>query len=103
MSLYGGVLWDITCNQIKSLEVAFNNILRRIWKLPRNCHTRILHKVAHLVSVFNRLISLSDSFSSKTCQSESRLLSGTFHTCASTPVGHNRSSGHNYRKLYFDL
>ena len=27
LSLYGGVLWDITCNQIKSLEVAFNNIL----------------------------------------------------------------------------
>ena len=30
LSLYGGVLWDITCNQIKSLEVAFNNILRHI-------------------------------------------------------------------------
>ena len=28
LSLYGGVLWDISCNQIKSLEVAFNNILR---------------------------------------------------------------------------
>ena len=27
-SLYGDALWDITCRQLSSLEVAFNNILR---------------------------------------------------------------------------
>ena len=33
-------------------KVAFNNILRRLWRLPRNCHTRILHKIAHLSGGF---------------------------------------------------
>ena len=41
LSLYGGAL--ITCRQLTSLEVAFNNILRQIWRLPINCHTCILH------------------------------------------------------------
>ena len=36
LSFYGGVLWDIICNQIKSLEVTFNNILRRIWMSDRS-------------------------------------------------------------------
>ena len=104
LSLYGGVLWDISCNQIKSLEVAFNNILRRIWKLPRNCHTRILHKVARLDSVFNRLVSWSNRFSIKICQSKSALLRSTFSrflTCTITPVGHNHYVGQKYQKIYF--
>ena len=63
-----------TCNQLKSLEVAFNNILRRIWKLPRNSHTSILHKVAQLDSIYNRVIKLSDCFSRKMCGSKSSLL-----------------------------
>ena len=50
LSLYGAALWNITCKQLNSLEVAFNNILRRIWRLPRRCHTRILHKVSHMES-----------------------------------------------------
>ena len=28
LSLYGGALWNITCRQLTSLKVAFNNILR---------------------------------------------------------------------------
>ena len=50
LSLYGGALWNITCRQLTSLEVAFNNNLRWIWKLPRNRHTQILHKIARFDS-----------------------------------------------------
>ena len=35
-SFYGGILWDIICNQIKSLEITFNNILRHIWMSDRS-------------------------------------------------------------------
>ena len=105
LSLYGGALWDITCRQLTSLEVAFNNILRQIWRLPRNCHTRILHKIAHLDSVFNRLIRLSDRFSRKTCESNSYLLCDSFtlfNTSVFTPVGSNRYCAHKYLKLHFE-
>ena len=105
LSLYGGALWDITCIQLKSLEVAFNNILRRIWRLPRNCHTRILHKVAHLDSIFNRLTRLSDRFYRNICKSKSYLLRNsftTFYTRAFTPIGSNHYSAHKYQKKYFE-
>ena len=93
------------CNQLKSLEIAFNNILRRIWKLPRNSHTGILHKVAHLDSIYNRLILLSDCFARKMCESKSSLLHNTFnlfYTSAFTPVGNNHFNSHKYRKIYFE-
>ena len=83
----------------------FNNILRRIWRVPRNCHTRILHKIAHLDSVLNRLIRLSDRFSRKTCESNSYLLHDSFtlfNTNVFTPVGSNRYCAHKYVKLYIE-
>lgn len=79
LSLYGGILWNAACNQLKSLEIAFNNILRRIWKLPRNSHASILHKVAQLDSMYNRLIRLSDRFSQKMHESKWSLLYNTFN------------------------
>ena len=32
--------------EIRSLETAYNNLIRKIWNLPRRCHTAILHHVA---------------------------------------------------------
>ena len=98
--LYGGILWDLTCNQKNSLKVAFNNILRRIWKLPRNCHTRILHKVAYLDSVLK--VDLIVFQIRLAMQSKTALLSSTFTqflTCTITPVGHNHYIGHNYQRV----
>ncbi len=45
LSLYGCVLWRLVLWRLdnKKICAAFNNILRR---LPRQCHTRILHCVA---------------------------------------------------------
>ena len=53
LSLYGAALWKSSNPQLKSLEVAFNNILRKIWSLPRYCHTAILHCVARLPSTLS--------------------------------------------------
>ena len=39
------------------LILSLSYILRHIWHLPCNCHTRILHLTAHLPSLFNVIIS----------------------------------------------
>ena len=45
-------LWKASSPDIRSLETAFNNLLRRIWNLPRRCHTAILHRVAGVSSTY---------------------------------------------------
>ena len=102
LSLYGGALWNITCRQLTSLKVAFNNILRWIWKLPRNCHTQILHKIARLDSA---LITCTFLWQRKTCESNSYLLHHCFtlfNTNVLTPVGSNCYCARKYAKLYFE-
>ena len=51
LSLYGSCLWSSSAPPLRSLETTFNNILRKIWHLPRMCHTGIVHQVAHLDSM----------------------------------------------------
>ena len=53
LSLYGAALWRVSCPQLRALEVSFNNILRKIWSLPRQSHTGIVHSVAGLQSIYN--------------------------------------------------
>ena len=53
MFLYGCALWSLNCNEIKHLDVCFNKCLRRIWSLPANSHTGIVHCVSGCVSVYN--------------------------------------------------
>ena len=53
---FGSLLWSLDCRKIKTLDVAFNNLLRRIWKLPRRCHTGILHCIAWTDGIYNGII-----------------------------------------------
>ena len=69
LSLYGCSLWNLSCHSLCSIEVSFNNILRRIWKLPRNCHTGILHLTALLPSIFNVVQSRSSTLLSRALSS----------------------------------
>lgn len=48
LSFYGCPLWIINCKELDALQVCINNVIRRVWMLPRRCHTSILY----LVSVF---------------------------------------------------
>ena len=58
LSLYSSALWMSSSSELRSLEVTFNNILRKIWSLPRAYyHTGILHQVAGLHSIFNVVVS----------------------------------------------
>ena len=45
---YGCPLWRFDCDKLKSLSQSFNNVLRKIWSLPRKGHTSFVHSVASL-------------------------------------------------------
>ena len=57
VSHYMNLLWFSSSSELRSLEITFNNILRKIWSLPRACHTGILHPVAGLHSIYNGVFS----------------------------------------------
>ena len=50
-SLYDSALRRLSSSSICSLEVTFNNLLRKIWKLPRDCHASILHCISSVFTV----------------------------------------------------
>ena len=55
LSLYGCSLWSLSSPSIRIIEVAFNKLLRKIWNLPYNSHTGIVHCTAKIHSVSNML------------------------------------------------
>lgn len=103
LSLYGSSLWKVSASELHHLEVTFNNILRKIWSLPRRCHTSILHSVANLPSMYNLVVSRSKKLSLLACNSPSSLLSDIFTQCQSlayTSMGYNMLYGHRHLKSY---
>ena len=71
LSLYGAQLWDLSNKNISNLQVVFNKILHRLWNLPFNSHTNIVHCVSRIESIknliykrFNRLYQRAHSCSS---------------------------------------
>ena len=105
LSLYGAALWKSSNSQLKSLEVAFNNILRKIWSLSRHCHTAILHCVARLPSMINTVLSRSSRSRPllSASRSPSRLICDVYTEsalCAFTFVGYNSMFGARHCKSY---
>ena len=105
LSLHGAALWNLSNPTLCSLEVAFNNILRKLWRLPFNCHTRILHLTARLKSLYNVIFYRSRSFlCSATSKCPSSLVRAIFSSSASlcyTSVGYNSLYGISHLKQYF--
>ncbi len=74
------------------METSFNNILRTIWKLPRQYHTRILHCVAGVKSLFNVILNRFSTFESRGFESNSSLIRSVFSWASShayTAIGAN--------------
>ena len=104
LSLYGCALWRLDSKAITGIEVAFNKVLRRIWNLPFNSHTRIVHCTAHLFSIFNLISACSSSllFSALSCSSFP--IAFIFCTCsdlAYTTTGFNCLFGNKFKKNYY--
>ena len=102
LSLYGAALWK-SDPQLKSLEVTFNNFLRKIWSLPRHCHTGILHSTAKLQSIYNVVVFRSAKLLASASGSTSYLISDLFSEsacCAYSFVGYNTKYGYKHLKTY---
>ena len=61
LGLYGSSLWSLSSGALSALEITFNKVLRRIWKLPYNSHTRIVQCSAKLQSLFNLIFHRSSA------------------------------------------
>ena len=82
LSLYGAALWKSSDPQLKTLEVTFNNFLRKIWSLPHHSPTGLLYSTAKLQSIYNVVISISAKLLASASGSSSSLISDLFHESA---------------------
>ena len=105
LSLYGASLWKASSLELQSLEIAYNNILRKIWRLPRHCHTSILHCVSSGSSVFNTVLGRSSQLVASSEKKGSNLLIDVFTDSPSlvyTSFGYNSVYYHRHRRNYRD-
>ena len=87
---------------MKIIEVSLNKILRKVWNLPRNSHTGILHCVAQVHTISNLLYkrflspyshALSSSFLVRSIFLNSSQLVYTFS-------GYNYVYGHQHFRVF---
>ena len=103
LSLYGSALWFSSSPDLSSLETTFNNILRRIWSLPRMCHTGILHCVAKVDSLFNIVLHRASKLSIIAMNYTSQVVREVFSQSSaliSSSLGYNAIYGYRNRKIY---
>ena len=101
--LFLSFLRDMPIGCKQQLEVACNNILRKIWSLPRRCHTSILHLVASVQSIYNSTIIRSNRLVIAAIDSSSRILADVFCESSSltyTSCGYNCLYGPKHTKSY---
>ena len=105
LSLYRSFLWKLSCKSISVIEVSLNKVLRRVWHLPCNSHTAIVHCTARLYSIFNVVYSRSrELLHSALCCSSSSVVRSVFldssYLCY-TSVGFNAIYGDCLFKRYY--
>ena len=74
LSLHGSALWNTFSRSLQTLEVSFNKILRRIWKLPHASHTAIVHCTARLHIILSYSTRFSNVLTSSSAQQKNVLL-----------------------------
>ena len=52
-NIHGCSLWSLGSLSIKTIDVALNKILHKVWKLPTRSHTGVVHCVAHVSTISN--------------------------------------------------
>ena len=103
LSLYGSSIWSLSSSSLHNLEIAFNKILRRIWRLPNRSHTGIVHLVAKLDSLFNVTFRRSNSLLRAASECPSVLVQTVFRDASSACFsfcGYNSMFGHRHLKGY---
>ena len=107
LSLHGSALWNISSRSLQTLEMSFNKILRRIWKLPHASHTAVVHCTAGLHSLLNFNQILLSSYkllcSAKKCSSATvRAIFKHSSALCYTSVGYNILAGRKFAKTYLE-
>ena len=104
LSLYGCSLWRLDCPALRSLGATFNQAIRRIWYLPRNCHTAIVHSVGLISSIFNIAFARFSKLYSSAMSHSSPLVRSVFavssQSCNSNFIGYNVLFGSRHCKFY---
>ncbi len=104
LSLHGSSLWKLDCSELNSLNVSFNNVIRRIWNLPRDSHTAIVHSVGSVVSIYNNVYSRFSRLCTSAISNPSCLIRSIFtvssRTCNSNFIGYNCLYGDSHCKAY---
>ena len=103
LSLYGCSLWSLSSTSIKICEIALNKLLRKLWHLPFNSHTAIVHCVAHIIDsisaiIFNRFLSLLSS--SLSSSSFVRSVFSVSSNLVYSFTGFNKVYGYRYLPVY---
>ena len=75
LCLYGCCLWSLNSSSINVIEIALNQILRKIWHLHPRDHTGIVHCVSQISSVSSLLYHRCTGFHSTALLSSSSLVS----------------------------
>ena len=103
LSLYGCPLWSLSSKSLNGLQIALNEILRRIWNLPLRSHSSVVHCIARVPPVVNIVLSCFDRFLSSISQLSSPIVSLIFDQVAVLPynfLGYNNLYGENHFKIY---
>ena len=95
-------LWRLDCPDLHSLNVSFNNVIRRIWNLARNCHTGVVHSVGLISSIYNnyRFCRLRSSALSHPSPLVRSIFATSSQTCNSNFTGYNCLFGSTHCKSY---
>ena len=84
LPVYGCSLWSLGSPSIKTIDVALNKILCKVWKLSTRSHTGVVCCVAHVSTISNILFQCFHFLLSKASSSSSTLIrtifsDSTFH------------------------
>ena len=103
LPLYGCSLWSLGSPSIKTIDVALNKILRKVWKLPTRSHTGVVHCIAHVSTISNILFQSFHFLLSKASSSSSTLIRTIFRDSTFNPfsfAGYNFCCGHHHLREY---
>ena len=79
MDPYSGI-WATSKSSRYSWKLSSTIYFAVFWKLPRHCHTGILHQIAGVSSIYNRISKTFSSFLSKAISLDCPLISKCFNS-----------------------
>ena len=98
---YGSVLWDMSLSTVKSVCIAWQKGLRRVWDLSFQTHSRLIAPICELLPIRDELLLHCVNFINKCMSSENSVVRtvsyhGVFLRHMFSPIGANAIFCCNY-------